>query len=170
MSCLSEIRGQESAKRAIEIALAGGHSLLLIGPEGCGKTMLIDAARAIDSAARISEARPHEGDSALACQMVVECPPVSEADMRLLPPSEPSAVIADRIAALGKTPTEIDAPARRLLDDAKRHGIVEAEETTAIAVACTIARLDGCEVARRIHIAEALAYAPALSGILERAA
>ncbi len=37
---LSEVRGQHHAKRALEIAAAGGHSLLFIGPPGAGKTML----------------------------------------------------------------------------------------------------------------------------------
>lgn len=37
---LSDVRGQAHARRALEIAAAGGHSLLLIGPPGTGKTML----------------------------------------------------------------------------------------------------------------------------------
>ncbi len=37
---LSEVHGQYQAKRALEIAAAGGHSLLFIGPPGTGKTML----------------------------------------------------------------------------------------------------------------------------------
>lgn len=37
---LSEIRGQMGARRALEVAAAGGHSLLLIGPPGVGKSML----------------------------------------------------------------------------------------------------------------------------------
>lgn len=37
---LADVRGQAHARRALEIAAAGGHHLLLIGPPGCGKTLL----------------------------------------------------------------------------------------------------------------------------------
>jgi magnesium chelatase family protein len=60
LPCLSEVQGQAVPRRALEIAAAGGHNLLMVGPPGTGKTLLatrlpgllppLDDAAALESA------------------------------------------------------------------------------------------------------------------------
>ncbi len=54
---LSEIRGQETAKRALEVSVAGGHHLLMVGPPGAGKTILAEAVPSL-----LSPLTDHEAD------------------------------------------------------------------------------------------------------------
>lgn len=53
---LAEVRGQNHAKRALEIAAAGGHNLLMIGPPGTGKTLLASCLPSILPALDIQQA------------------------------------------------------------------------------------------------------------------
>ena len=63
---LAQVKGQETAKRALEIAAAGGHNLLMTGPPGAGKSLLAACLPAI-----LPELTPSE---ALEVSMIARSP------------------------------------------------------------------------------------------------
>jgi magnesium chelatase family protein len=53
---LAEVRGQEHVRRGLEVAVAGGHNMLMTGPPGAGKTLIARAAPSIMPRMSLSEA------------------------------------------------------------------------------------------------------------------
>src|SRR5437667_897306 len=53
---LAEVRGQEHVRRGLEVAVAGGHNLLMTGPPGAGKTLIARAAPSIMPRISLTEA------------------------------------------------------------------------------------------------------------------
>ena len=74
---LADLRGQAAARRALEVALAGGHALLLVGPPGSGKTLL---ARTIPSL--LPPLDPSDALTATAIRSAAGEGPIVELDRR----------------------------------------------------------------------------------------
>jgi len=76
---LAEVHGQEAAKRALEVAAAGGHALLLVGPPGSGKTLLAQRLPGIlpplGFEAALEATRIHSAAGALAADGLLAQPP-----------------------------------------------------------------------------------------------
>ncbi|MGD2151712.1 MAG: YifB family Mg chelatase-like AAA ATPase [Gemmatimonadales bacterium] len=91
---LADVRGQEHAKRALEIAAAGGHNILLVGPPGGGKTMLarrlpgilppLSLAEAIEVTRVHSVAGQLAPDQALVCRRPFRAPHHTVSDAGLI--------------------------------------------------------------------------------------
>ena len=69
---LSDVRGQAGARRALEIAAAGGHSLLMVGPPGSGKSMLAQRFAGLLPAMSLDEALESAAVSSLAGRFTPE--------------------------------------------------------------------------------------------------
>jgi magnesium chelatase family protein len=80
----SQIKGQEKAKRAIEIAVAGGHNLLLVGPPGAGKTMMAKRIPSIMPPMSLSEIIETTQIHSIVGKLSMEKPLITERPFRAL--------------------------------------------------------------------------------------
>ncbi len=78
----SDIKGQNKAKRGMEIAAAGGHNLLLIGPPGTGKTLLAKAFRSILPPLSVSESLEITNIYSVAGMLPKDVPLITERPFR----------------------------------------------------------------------------------------
>ena len=70
----SEIKGQEHVKRALEVAAAGGHNVMMVGPPGAGKTLMARALPAVLPHMSIDESLDVTRIYSIADQLPVETP------------------------------------------------------------------------------------------------
>jgi predicted ATPase with chaperone activity len=178
----SIICGQEGAKRATLVAAAGGHTLLLVGSSGCGKTMLRAVALQLGLAttfeARLCKCGAY-GDPRRSCpctprqlasirntwpecEITVEVPPVpakyKQASMAGTSTEEMKKQIED---AATYASLVLHEDARRLLDVSQSEtGFDDRVRETIIRVARTIANLDHSENIELSHLTEAINYRP----------
>ncbi len=167
---MDRLRGMEPVKRAAEIAASGGHSLLVVGGAGQGKSALIEATKRLVSneqdAAKLDlrEAREVRVNMDDPTDMYVEIPDLSAADWFLPAPAELSEDIAKRVAKVRKQSVlvlEPDEAGRKLLVEAwDKLGLSPRRAKSITCVASTLAWMDDLKAkcSGRIHVAEALSY------------
>jgi magnesium chelatase family protein len=179
---IHEIYGHAAAKRALEVALSGDHSILLYGPRRCGKTTLIEAfsvGKEMDSCACGNYASVTAECSCNATSLrrwmrrflreaprydiVIEVLPVPVKEMRQ-PRPQPDDQMGLRIsnarlfAALSKPTTLDDAGERTLEMCVRRLSLSVGQHDAILRVARTIANLDSSPRVAAKHVAEACQY------------
>lgn len=175
-----EIKGQEMAKRALTVAIAGQHSILFVGPPGCGKSMLRALGRRL-GLIETYEAHPcpcgHYSDPRAACactvgqiasyrrgwptaQIFCEVMPVLARDMLTNFRGTTEEIIRQWLTSAGPRPADkLDQYAESLLKAAIGELALSAEQVATFrSVAVTIAALDGASIVEARHISEAINY------------
>jgi predicted ATPase with chaperone activity len=172
------IYGNELAKRALVVAAAGNHSLLLVGPPNCGKTMLRAVALELDLSETF-EVRPcpcgHRDSPYIDCSCTVrrierhlEKFPQADITVEMVLPAErdrrtPGTTLADmrrQIEAMtDHASLDLDDIVSPLFSHAVREiGLDPDVQGRIIAVARTIANLDRRERIEAPHLMEAVNY------------
>jgi predicted ATPase with chaperone activity len=177
---LAIIYGNELAKRALVVAAAGGHSLLLIGPPNCGKTMIRAVALQL-GLADTYEARPcpcgHRCNPNVDCRCTVKQIerhigkiPVAEITVEMMEPTpRETGVVGTTLGDMQRqianktdhTCCELDSTCRQLLNATIREMNIDmVVQRQIVNVARTIANLDQSAKIEPAHLMEAINYRP----------
>lgn len=168
----SEIKGQEAAKRAALVALAGDHSIVFIGPKGHGKTMLCEAIKGIGDIETaeidVDLIANHERDSRIAgyarFDIHVEVPAVPFREIVSKRTGTDSESMRGGIENMGderpdSDPSKLSSECMSLLKQAHSELGMSTQAVFVVCdIAATIAQLDGNKEICPEHLAEAIQY------------
>lgn len=182
---LDEVKGQTTAKRALEVAWVGGHDVLLWGPRGAGKTTLIEAFSEVNAIEMDTCACGNSYSIVMDCtcqprmlarwenrfvrlaaktDIVLEVPPVPvkemQASYRGCTLAQVTArVVASKAFSALNASTKLDDVGQRVMEmAARRMSFTVGEYETIIRVARTIASMDQSVHLMGKHVAEAIQY------------
>lgn len=170
--CLSDIRGQETTKRAMEVAASGNHTLLIIGGSGQGKSALLSLQGGLMGELNKREVPWHEvrpNDEAVPFlvehhDIVVTMGDLPASDWFLPPPGETTEEVRLRVAKVRGNYHKVgmDAEAGKLFLEAYGNMRLNPRKADAVErVANTLAVMDHhgrAKFVARLHVAEALSY------------